>query len=123
MEVCFVVGRVKGCPTLFHFNHTVGNLADKVSIVAGENHSAPIFLQRRCEGLDRFHIEMIARLIENQYVVGRKEQSSQTDACPLSAAEYANLFSDGGAAKQKTARDIEQGLRARFWPTAGIEII
>ena len=74
-----------------HFNSAGGDVVHKLAVVADDNHRFAVVDQKIFEPLDRFDVEVVRRLVEQEHVRFLQQQLCQLDAHPPAAAEIARL--------------------------------
>src|SRR6185437_2500109 len=64
-----------------------GDVVEEIPIVRDGDHGARVLLEITLEPADRFGIEMVGRLIEQQHVGRGEQQAAERDTAPLSSRE------------------------------------
>ena len=72
-------------------DRTGGDMVDKRAVVADHNHRLSVVDQEVFEPLDRFDVQMVGRLVQQQHVGFLQQQLCQLDTHAPSAAELAGL--------------------------------
>ena len=68
-----------------------GDVVEEVAIVRHGDDGARIVLQEPLEPGDRFGVEVVGRLVEQQQVGRLQQQPAQRDAAPLAAGERGHV--------------------------------
>ena len=88
----------------------LGDVVEKIAVVGHRDDGARILLQIALEPGDRFRVEVVRRLIEQQHVGLREQQPAQRDAPLLAARELAD-HGFPGRQPQRIRRDLELALQ------------
>ena len=83
-----------------------GDVVEEVAIVGDRDDGARIVLEEALEPGDRFGIEMVRRLVEQEQVGRLEQQPAQRDAAPLAARERADV-GVGRRQAQRVHRELE----------------
>ena len=82
IDVVVVAGRVAGDAAGANLDDVRGHAVHEVPVVAREDHRAAVASQRVGERLDRFDVEMVARLVEHEHVVLLREAGRRAPGVP-----------------------------------------
>ena len=90
---CVEPGRIvaleRQAAAVFQFQDPLGDVVEEVAVVGDDDHRAGILAQRLFEPLDRFGVEMVGRLVQQQQVGLFQQRHAQGHAPPLAAGKLA----------------------------------
>ena len=92
--------------SLLHFPDTVAGRIQKIAVMADHQHSAPVFFQIAFQPFHGGKIQMVGRLVQNQYVRLLQQQLCQTKAGKLTARKHTHAFFVGGRAEIHTVQHL-----------------
>ncbi len=78
-------------PALFEDNRAGNDVVEKLAVVADDDQGAGVLGQPGLEHLERLHVEIVGRLIEDQQVGRAGEQLGEDDAIPFPAGQRLDL--------------------------------
>src|SRR5262249_22939741 len=110
VNVRIVLPAAMGHAVVANLHDARGAAPREVPVVAREDDRARVFAERLRQRLDGINIEMVARLVPDQPVVGAQEQSRQTEPGALAPGQDGNRLLDVPLAEQEGARDFEDLL-------------
>ncbi len=88
-------GRIVALPgnaaAAVEFEDPLGRVVEEVAIMRDRDDGAGEFLQELLEPFDRFGVEMVGRLVEQQHVGLRQQQAAERDAALLAARQRLDL--------------------------------
>ena len=87
-----------------------GQSLQEVAVVRNDYHCAFEINQCVLEHVFGYHIEVVGRLIEDQYIQRLEEQTANAKARFLSAGEYLHLFVHGVPAEEESAKYVSDFL-------------
>ncbi len=107
-------GRVVALPgdavAAIELEDPAGDVVEEVAIVGDRHHGALVVLQEALEPGDRFGVQMVGRLVEQQEVGLLQQQPAERDPPPLAAGERGHVLIARRAA-QRVHRDLERALQ------------
>lgn len=77
------------------------DIVEKCAVVAHKQQRARVFLQRLLEQFERFHVEVVRRLIEHEQVRGLREQAREQQPVALAAREHAHRGAGASGREQE----------------------
>ena len=80
------------------------DVIQKCPVVAHQQDGARVILEQRLKQLQRFHIEIIGRLIQHQQIGGPRKQARQQQAIALSTGERFHFCTRALRRKQEIAK-------------------
>ena len=86
----------------------LGDVVEEVAIVRDGHDRALVFLQEALEPGDRFGVEVVGRLVEQQQVGRLEQQPAQRDAAPLAARQLRDV-----GIRRRTAQRVHRQLELR----------
>ena len=94
LRLLFEPGRVIALPwnavTAIELENPFGDVVEEVAVMGHRDHGAGVFLEEMLQPSDRLRIQMIGRLIEQQHVGLREQQSAQGDPALFPARQLAD---------------------------------
>ena len=81
--------------------------------MAGEDDGAAIGEERLGERVDCFHVEMVARLVEDENVERAEQEACEAEPGPFATGEHRHTLFDRLAAEEHRPGEIEDSLRLR----------
>ncbi len=109
-----VVALPRNAAAAIEFENPLGRVVEEVAIVRDRDDGAGEALQELLEPLDALGIEMVRRLVEQQHVGLREQQTAQRDAAFLTARERADLRIPR---RQRSASAAISSCRSRSSPS------
>ena len=85
-----------------------GDVVEKVAVVRDRDDGARVVLEKALEPGDRFGVEMVGRLVEQQQVRRSQQQAAQRDTAPLAAGEGRDI-----RVRRRQAQRVHRELDAR----------
>ena len=82
------------------------DVVEEVAVVGHRDDGAVVVLQVPLEPRDRFRVEVVRGLVEQQQVGLAEQQAAQRDPAPLATAQLGDV-GVGGRAAQRVHRDVE----------------
>ena len=82
-----VVALERDAPPTVELEDPAGDVVEEVAVVGDGDDRAVVLLQKLFEPVDRFGVEMVGRLVEEQQVGPREQQPAEGDAATLAAGQ------------------------------------
>ncbi len=86
-----VVALPRNAAAAIEFENPLGGVVEEVAVVRHGDDGARKALQKLFEPLDAFRVEMVRRLVQQQHVGLRQQQTAQRDAALLAAGKRTDL--------------------------------
>jgi hypothetical protein len=104
-----VVALPRDAVAAVEFEDPLGGVVEEVAVVGDGDHGAGEAQQELFQPFDRFGVEVVGRLVQQQHVGLGQQQLAQRDAALLAAGELADLGVPGRQA-QRVGGDFQLGL-------------
>ncbi len=104
-----IVALVGNAAAAVELEDPAGDVVEEVAVVGDDQDRARIFAQVAFEPGDRFGVEMVGGLVEQQQLGLLQQQPAKRDPAPLAARELGHIGVVGGAA-QRVHGEIDLGI-------------
>src|SRR5271166_736187 len=86
-----IIALIRNAAAAIELEYPAGHVVEEVAVVGDDEDRARVGAQMAFEPVDRFGVEMVGRLVEQQQVRLFQQQSAERDAAPLAARKRADV--------------------------------
>ena len=115
-----VVALERQAAAVLQLQNPLGDVVQEVPVVGDDNHRAGILAQRLLQPLDRFGVEMVGRLVQQQQVGLLQQRHAERHAPPLAAGKLAH-GRVVGRQHQRIAGDVQHPVQLPA--AAGVDLL